>query len=681
MAIQQMLLGIPSASEPADPGGSMFFEGTGGNDHIKVTSAGSQYQLGTGDFTLECWIKTTTDGSDGFYRRIYLQDSESQNYQGHLQLAVTPNAGLTRINPWDDGTLNIVGTSNLSDGEWHHIALCRTSGNARVWVDGHYEGDQSWTVSVDGQQPRIGSQNGSGGWEGLISNLRLIKGQALYSGTTMSPSVPTAKLDNIEYTIILAAQESAYGEWGVEPAKAGWTATGYARTSDDSPFLPDPTSSSSVEFDGSNDALNLSANYESAPGTGDFTYEGWFWSDSQGSGRCLFDTRNGTGTVTNGIYVGRMNAHNYQVEIYSDGGYRCENGIAFPENEWVHIAVVRYNGVVKLYQNGQKVGDDWTTSNNMNNNTIRVGRNYSGAEPWDGKIANFRFIKHQALYKENFAPSTLPIGLSSNGAYRNKVHALCCHDSSSVTSVIRGMENGQSFSRSITTDGSPQIYNDTPYVMGKAALFNGSSYLEIPDSSDWDFGGGEFTVECWYYPKSHGGWEGLVHQWPSNNYNTTNGWCLEPVGGTLDFYYCRSASSDLDHATGPSTQIPLNQWNHCAAVRLGNSIRVFLNGTHGGSKSFAGNIQNGTGPLRIGGGCAGAGNVDGYISNVRVTKGQAVYWNNFTPSTTELTKDYFSTNPNKVKLLACQSAIKTAARVSPGNITISGGVGITDGPF
>ena len=680
MPIQQILLGMGQSSEPADPGGSMFFEGTGGNDYIKVTSAGSQYQLGTGDFTLECWIKTTTDGSDGFYRRIYLQDSESTNYQGHLQLAVTPNAGLTRINPWDDGTLNIVGTSNLSDGEWHHIALCRNSGDTRVWVDGHYEGNQTWNVSVNGQQPRIGSQNSSGGWEGLISNLRLIKGQALYSGTTMSPSVPTAKLENISNTIILAAQESAYGEWGVEPAKAGWTVTGYAKTSDDSPFLPDPTSSSSVDFDGSNDALNLSANYESAPGTGDFTYEGWFWSDSQGNGRCLFDTRNGTGTNTTGIYVGRMNAHNYQVELYSAGDYRCANGVAFPENEWVHIAVVRYNGVVKLYQNGQKVGDDWTTSNNMNNDTIRVGRNYSGAEPWDGKIANFRFVKHQAIYKENFAPSSLPIGLSSNGAYRNKVHALCCHDSSSVTSVIRGMENGQTFNRSITTDGDPQISNDTPYTMGKAASFNGSSYLEIPDSSDWDFGDGDFTVECWYYPTSHGSYEGLVHQWPNNNYNATNGWCLEPVGGSLDFYYA-IASGSIDHATGPSSQIPLNQWNHCAVSRNGNSMRVYLNGTHGGSHSYSGSIQNGTGPVRIGGGCAGGGNVNGYISNVRVTKGQPVYWNNFTPSTEELTKDYFSTNPNNVKLLACQSAIKTAARVSPGNITVSGGVGITDGPF
>ena len=238
------------------------------------------------------------------------------------------------------------------------------------------------------------------------------------------------------------------------------------------------------------------------------------------------------------------------------------------------------------------------------------------------------------------------------------------------------MENGQNFNRSITTDGDPQISNDTPYVMGKAAVFNGSSYLEIPDSSDWDFGGGEFTVECWYFPMSHGGYEGLVHQWPNNNYNTTNGWCLEPVGGALDFYYARSASSDIDHASGPNAAMSLNQWHHCVAVRNVNTIRVFVDGVAGADKSYAGNIQNGTGPLRIGGGCAGGGNVNGYISQVKVTKGQALYWNNFTPTSSPYSTTSQDSTASNVKLMCCQDGTNHAtAAKSPGTITGNGAYG------
>ena len=126
----------------------------------------------------------------------------------------------------------------------------------------------------------------------------------------------------------------------------------------------------------------------------------------------------------------------------------------------------------------------------------------------------------------------------------------------------------------------------------------------------------------------------------------------------------------------------MNQWNHCAVSRLGNSIRVYLNGTHGGSHSYSGAIQNGTGPLRIGGGCAGGGNTNGYISNVRVTRRQAVYWNNFTPSTTPITLLSQSIPaPGNVNLLCCNNSSVTGKVTSPGPFSTSGTVTSVTGPF
>ena len=466
MPIQQMLLGSGGAS--VDNGGSMYFAGTDGNDYIQVSNSSSVYQLGAGDFTLECWVKTTTTGTSGFYRRIYLHDGPSNNYNGHLQLAVTPYAdtsesGGAKANPWDNGTLNIIGDTTISNGEWNHIAVVRNSGKVELYVNGSQDsrnqgyGDVDWNSSVNGEQPRIGSQNNSGGWEGKISNLRLVKGTALYN-SEFTP--PTAPLEAISGTVVLACQGSSRST-----TPSSWTTTGTVTVDDnDNPF-------------------------DSAS---DLVY----------------------------------------------GNYGCS--------------------------------------------------------------------------------------------------------------------------------------------------FNGSSYLELDDDTEWDLSDDDFTIECWYYPTSHGSYEGLVHQWPNGNYNVTNGWCLEPVGGSLDFYYCKPDGS-IAHASGSSSQIPLNQWNHCAVSRLGNSIRVYLNGTHAGSHSYSGTIQNGTGPVRIGGGCApgsGAGNVNGYISNVRVTRRQAVYWNNFTPSSSPLTLLSQSIPaPGNVNLLCCNNSSVTGKVTSPGSISTSGSVSSVAGPF
>ena len=233
------------------------------------------------------------------------------------------------------------------------------------------------------------------------------------------------------------------------------------------------------------------------------------------------------------------------------------------------------------------------------------------------------------------------------------------------TATSGGNVSGRDYVMYSWKGGHPE--NETQYNGGIVVSNNpGSGYLQLDDSADWDIGGGDFTVECWYYPRSQGSYEGLVHQWENNNWNATNSWCLEPVGGSLDFYYAKTDGT-IDHATGPTTTIPLNQWNHCAAVKSGNTIRVYLNGVYNGDHTVSGTIQNGNGKVRIGGGCANGGNVDGMISNVRVVKGTAVYWANFTPSFLPLT------NVTNTKLLCCQSLNDfTAGRVKPGSITAVG---------
>ncbi len=227
--------------------------------------------------------------------------------------------------------------------------------------------------------------------------------------------------------------------------------------------------------------------------------------------------------------------------------------------------------------------------------------------------------------------------------------------------------------------GSPQTINNGIKLSndnaGNSVDFNGSNeYLSIPDSTDFDLASVDFTMECWYYPRSNPSWVGLLAQWPNGNYNTTNSWTLEPVGSQLNFYYCMT-NGTLSNVAAPGT-ISTNQWHHCAIVKKNNQLKCFLNGSGSSWSTIGATMQNSTEPLTIGGFVApssGGGWADGLISNVRITKGQCLYENNFTPSTEALTTTSQGATASNVKLLCCNSSIITSGTVTPDPIVIAGG--------
>ena len=72
---------------------------------------------------------------------------------------------------------------------------------------------------------------------------------------------------------------------------------------------------------------------------------------------------------------------------------------------------------------------------------------------------------------------------------------------------------------------------------------------------------------------------------------------------------------------------------------------------------------------------AGAEQLDGKISNLRIVKGSAVYTSNFTPPTSALS------NISGTVLLCCNQTTVTGATVAPGSITANDNPAITQGPF
>lgn len=192
------------------------------------------------------------------------------------------------------------------------------------------------------------------------------------------------------------------------------------------------------------------------------------------------------------------------------------------------------------------------------------------------------------------------------------------------------------------TDNSPTPKTVTPTSCtistaqskygGASMVFNGtSSRLSIADSADWDFGTGDFTVELWARFTSHASVQTLV----SNYLNSTVGWSLQRRNDTSTIRFGNGDTALLDVSWTPTNGV----WYHISVTRSGTSLRAFVDGTQVGSTATnSTNITGSTNPLLVGALFFGSMMLfyDGYVDDLRVTKGVARYTTTFTPPTRAL---------------------------------------------
>ena len=444
-------------------------------------------------------------------------------------------------------------------------------------------------------------------------------------------------------------------------------------TISDTSTTPAP-SDVSIDFDG-NDAVIFPMNSTSLnwAATENLTFECWFKIDTFSSGTwhsqfgrwksgeyCFLMEVNTNG----GTFLAIGNGSGYYANIQGPNG-------AVKAGRWYHVACVKNGSNGKIYLNGieDSSTSGWNQACTNSTRDIVLGGNADGWSSYgiDGQVMDVRFSIGKALYTSTFSPPTEPLTTTSQGA---SGHVKFLGAQSSTITAATYIDNGDA-SDTATTEGNPVSSTQDPFEGDHSVEFDGDDYLTIADSTDFDLDSSDFTIECWYNPDTNPSWCGLIAQWPNGNYNVTNSWVLEPVGNTLSFYYC-STNGNLYNANA-SGSVQTNQWQHCAVTRSGNTINVWLNGSKGADHTIVGTMQNSTVNVDIGGNVAGSGYVDGKISNIRLTKGQALYTSNFTPSTSALTTTSQGATASNVKLLCCQKSVVNMAAVTPNPITIGGG--------
>ena len=182
--------------------------------------------------------------------------------------------------------------------------------------------------------------------------------------------------------------------------------------------------------------------------------------------------------------------------------------------------------------------------------------------------------------------------------------------------------------RTTSTTVSAVTLDEVSLATG-AVSFNGTTaYLSVPYSSNFEFGSGDFTVECWMY--SAGVNLQGVMAFPHNAGNYAQVLIFGQSASSLALYSSSNGTS-WDVSSGISIgTINLNAWNHVAVSKSGSSIRLFMNGILQNTVTFAGTFA-GTYDSCLIGDTTGNNNYSGSLSNVRVVKGTAVYTANFTP--------------------------------------------------
>lgn len=632
--------------------GSGYFDGT---DDNLITSSSSNLALGSGDFTIEMWVYPNNTSSA--YRGLIASDAYSATTNGWTVYQYGTNIEMYYSS--GGSTPNIFTASSvLVAGVWQHVAISRSSGTLKCFVNGVQVASVSNSIAFVGSIIYIGDNNaGNYFYSGYISDVRIVKGTAVY---TSAFTPPTSPLTSVANTQLLTLQNRTgitnhqfVDESGINHL---FTRGGNASQGSFSPYSP---AGWSGYFDGTGDYLSVLDNAALELGSVSFTIECWFNISSSGTHTILSKNRSGTGAV--GGFSLDVSSTTIRVYINGDNGTTLVPVITttISLNVWNHIAIVRsVSGSTTNYVflNGVSVGTSSTSTAIIDNSEPWwIGStNLSGStyNLFTGYISNLRIVKGTALYTSAFTPSATPLTPVAN--------------TSLLTLRGNGFTDDGPNRFAITRNGDVKIEPFSPFkshtitANTHSVYFDGSGdYLQLADSTSWDLTG-DFTIEMWIYKSS---------------LSSQTFFLVGTAGSSTSILLYQNASNAIIFLTSSavitsSTSAALNQWNHIALVRNGsgsNNITLYLNGLNVGqatnTTSFTGDASNG---VRIGAEYPTGFEFLGYISNVRIVKGTAVYTSAFTPSTTPLTAI------SNTVLLTCQSTTIIDSSTNAFTITATG---------
>jgi hypothetical protein len=593
-------------------GWSNYFDGTG--DWLSL-SDNAALQMGSGNFTIEFWWYPTSLAG---YPSPY-----DKGYTGSGGLLLQTGNGDGRLVVWASGSAVLTSSTSVNLNAWNHVAVVRNSNTITIYQNGVSTGSVSNSTNFNNSASTgIGSSVTTSNFPvtGYLSNFRIVKGTAVY---TSAFTPPTQSLTAIANTSLLTCQSNRL----IDASTNNFTLTknGDVSVQVFSPIKPSTDYSianvgGSMYFDGTGDYLLVPDNAALESFT-DFTIEFWVYFNSVSGTQVILDKgwNNGGGYSPYFILLsgGNLLAYASSSGTVNDVLSGASFG-AMVAGQWYHIALTRSGSSIRLFTNGVVITSATNSATLMNStNALGIGSvPLTGALLLNGYLSNLRIIKGAAAYTANTSPPTSPV-LPVAG----------------TTLLLNGTNGGiidYTSKNNLETVGNVQLSTSVKKFGNTSLFFDGSGdYLVIPNSQNFVFGSGDWTIELWVRPGATGrqGFAAL-----QNSAGTNVPWELGINNGNTFRVLVQTASGQA--IVDGSTSVSTNTWYHVAAVRNGSTVTLYVNGISEGTPAniSTNSLVSETSPVYVG--TYNYGFVlTGYIDDLRITKGVARYTSNFTAPT------------------------------------------------
>ena len=594
-------------------------------DYLSLPVNATNSGFSTGNFTVEAWIYPTVAQATTIVSSNYSYGTAAGNW------AFYTTVGSANLLYFNGGAASASGANHASSvtttipiNQWTHVAYSKISSVGYFFVNGLQIGaGVADTTGYSGAAGTlyIGRQaDGTGFLTGYISNLRIVKGTALYT-SNFTPATAPLTVVTTTTALLTAASNNYIDKSGVNTI----TTVGSPRVIRFSPFTQDYAYNSiihsgSTYFNGSSQYLQAQSTTAGDFGTGNFTVEFWMYATAAGTFVAVVGTQSIAGSGTAGMWriSNRLNSANGIYFNYTTGSTFVDLTFSttnYNDGAWHHVAACRALGTLRMFVDGASLGTPTAVSQSLTSGQrINIGYQPQDGAYYTGYVSNLRVVKGVAAYTTNFTPLSTPV-MSVQTYLIESTQTSLLLNGSNIGIIDSTMQNNVI---SVGTAGlSPAVvkYNT------RSMYFNGTSdTLKSPYNPAFNFGTGDFTVECWVYITAATANTTLID-------TTGNG---GSVGWFLEYSATRGLLFALQGATISYATTPvLTTWTHLAVTRASSIVRCFINGTSVVSGTYTNNILS-TVNLTIG--AAGASfYLNGYMDDIRITTGVARYTANFIP--------------------------------------------------
>ena len=591
------------------------------------------FDFGSGDFTVEAWVYATTIQNSC----VAAKGANAAFGPFRIQYAVTTGIVTGYASTNGSSWITVTGSA-VSANTWTHLALVRYGTSLQMYVNGVAAvsaGAVSGSVTTNSTAVSAGATSDAAAFvAGYMDEVRITKGLAVYTTAFTPPTAPFAITGDDQYwdSVVLAMHMDGANAGTTFTDLKGKTPTivgGVTTSTTASKF-----GGASAYFDGV-DASNSSLTFADSVDwhfTGAYTVEFWINPSSyKASGSWLFGQNAGTGdpcpmriTLSPGGLISVIGSSDNSTWAFTSG---LNSTAVCSTGTWYHVALTDDGTTARLFVNGALEASRATWSKTDSTQLLRIGGAYSaGDREFNGYIDDLRVTKGVARYTAAFIPPTDAFAVIGGDPHYSKV-ALGMH--------MDGVNGGTAFidttGKTVTANGNVVTSTTQSKFGGTSALFDGTTdWLSIPDSADLRMGAASFTIEGFFYfsalPAASANFN-LVVKGSTGGSNLEFVLYLLNTAGVYTLVFASSTSGTGVTTTNSSSAwaVTTGAWNHIAVVRDGSAIRFFIGGIASGTGTDATTFFGGAATLTIGAGQAGINCVNGYIDDLRITKGAARY--------------------------------------------------------